>query len=431
KVLPFEEHFFALPSDLQVNVVAYLCVPDILKLRQVSKNWLQFITVNETPISRAFLEHNRIPRFAVDLYPLPAPSELDLYYISELWRRLSVTSKLSTLLTDWITTDIFLRNNETQQLEFSPQRARIRRRLIPIIFTIAHFFETYRRLHLRHVLENGCPLLPENYIINPIERHIMKLYDNETLLQVHQFFPFLLSYLSRKLRPPSYFGRLERSLHGYSWSSLPPPVLVGILCIGGMKEVTRISKIESYDSRRMAVDDWYSAMFQQPIDYAHETYHWPLGLSQKKSKHPSSGAAPNSHLNQTCNTPTARNASNDGPGDTKDLKGKGKQKASASSLSVARTQRLSAEHARALLKDLPTLEQIWVPTAEALLLARRAIERWQDIKRNGQAMDELILDEFTAADELFYGCAEPSFDPSNVKRGWGDLLDGDGQEMGR
>jgi hypothetical protein len=227
-----------------------------------------------------------------------------------------------------------------------------------------------------------------------------------------------------------------------------------------MKEVTRISKIESYDSRRMAVDDWYSAMFQQPIDYAHETYHWPLGLGQKKSKHPSSGAAPNSHLNQTCNTPTARNASkssktltsaigqpgnttslftngqpltalSDGPGDTKDLKGKGKQKASASSLSVARTQRLSAEHARALLKDLPTLEQIWVPTAEALLLARRAIERWQDIKRNGQAMDELILDEFTAADELFYGCAEPSFDPSNVKRGWGDLLDGDGQEMGR
>jgi hypothetical protein len=461
KVLPFEERFFALPSDLQVNVVAYLCVPDILKLRQVSKNWLQFITVNETPISRAFLEHNRVPRFAVDLYPLPTPSDLDLYYISELWHRLSVTSKLSTILTDWITTDIFLRNNETQQLEFSPQRARIRRRLIPIIFTIAHFFETYCRLHLRHVLENGCPLLPENHIINPIERHIMKMYDNETLLQVHQFFPFLLSYLSRKLRPPSYFGRLERSLHGYSRSSLPPPVLVGILCIGGMKEVTRISKIESHDSRRMAVDDWYSAMFQQPIDYAHETYHWPLGLGQKKSKHLSSSAAPNSCLNQTCNsTPTARNASkssktrtsttgqpgnttslftngqppialSDGPGDTKDLKGKGKQKASASSLSVARTQRLSAEHARALLKDLPTLEQIWVPTAEALLLARRATERWQDIKRNGQAMNELILNEFTAADELFYGCAEPSFDPSNVNRGWGDLLDGDGQEMGR
>jgi hypothetical protein len=454
KMLPFEEHFFALPSDLQVNVVAFLCVPDILKLRQVSKNWLQFITVNETPISRAFLEHNPIPRFAVDLYPLRAPSELDLYYISALWHRLAVTSKLSTLLTDWITTDIFLRNNETQQLEFSPQRARIHRRLIPIIFTIAHFFETYCRLHLRHVLENGCPLLPENYIINPIERHIMKMYDNETLLQVHQFFPFLLQYLSRKLRPPSYFGRLERSLHGYSRSSLPPPVLVGILCIGGMKEVTRISKIESHDSRRMAVDDWYLAMFQQPIDYAHETHHWPLGLGQKKSKHPSSSAAPNSCQNQTCNsTPTARNDSkssktptstigqpgnntllftngqsliglSDGPGDTKDLKGKGKQKASASSLSVARTQRLSAEHARALLKDLPALEQIWVPTAEALLLARRATERWQDIKRNGQAMNELILDEITAADELFYGCAEPSFDPSNVKRGWGDLFDG-------
>ncbi|KAE9365173.1 hypothetical protein N431DRAFT_354148 [Stipitochalara longipes BDJ] len=412
KTFLFEELFFGLPSDLQVNVVAYLCIPDLLNLRQVSKNWLEFITINEAPISRSFLRHNRVPGFAVNLYPLPAPKELELNYISGLWHRLSVTSKLSTLLSDWITTDIFLRKNGTQQLDFLPQRARIRRRLIPILFTIAHFFETYRHLHLQYVLDNDHPLLPENYIINPIERHIMNMYNNETLLQAHQVFPFLLSYLSRKLRPPSYLGRLERSLHGYVRSPVPAPVLVGIFCIGGMEEVTRISGIESYDSRRVAVDDWHSAVFQQPIENTQEAHRWPLGLGQKKSKQLPSNTVANSFLNRTCNV----NPSTDN----------GKQKATTNSLSMTSRQPLSAEHARALQKDLPALTQIWIPTAEALLLARQAVERWQDIKRNGQAMHELILDGFTAADELFYGCNGENFDQDTMKHGWGDLLDGDG-----
>jgi hypothetical protein len=85
---------------------------------------------------------------------------------------------------------------------------------------------------------------------------------------------------------------------------------------------------------------------------------------------------------------------------------------------------LSPELARSLLQDLPALEQIWIPTAEALLLARHAVERWQDIKRNGQAMHELILDEFTAADGLFYGCSERDFKQDKARLGWGDLLDG-------
>jgi hypothetical protein len=66
---------------------------------------------------------------------------------------------------------------------------------------------------------------------------------------------------------------------------------------------------------------------------------------------------------------------------------------------------LPAEHGRLLLPDLPVLQQIWLPTAEALLLARRAVERRQDIKRNAQVMQELIREGITDADELFYGRA--------------------------
>jgi hypothetical protein len=424
KTLPFEEHFFGLPSDIRVHIIAYLRVPDILNLRQVSKDWLEFVMVNETPISRAFLENNPVPRFAIDLYPLPAPLELDFSYISQLWRRLFMTSKLCTLLADWITTDIFLRKDDIQQLEFLPKKARIHRRLIPMMFTLSHFFEKYRQLHLKHVLESDHPLLPENFTYNPVERHIMNMYDNETLLQTHQVFPVLVSCLSRRLRPPSYYGRLERSLHGYVRSPLPQSVHVGILCIGGLEEVTRILKYESLDDRRSAVDDWYSSVFQRPINYTPETHRWHLAFGQKTKRPSSSGVDDPRNTASTFLSSRPRTAHGNFQENSRDIKGKGKQKADPSSLSGLFSESLSPEHARSFLQDLPALEQIWIPTAEALLLARHAVERWQDIKRNGQAMHELILDDFTAADGLFYGCNERNFNPDKARLGWGDLLDG-------
>jgi hypothetical protein len=429
KNMPFEENFFALPVELRDQVIAYLGVPDFLNLKLVSKSWHELVSVNETSISRAFLEYNPIPRFVVSLYPIPA--DLDLQYIYGLWRRLSMTSKLSRLMADWITTDMFLRKGETQR-EFLPQQTRIRRRLIPILFTLSHFFEAYRHLHLHHLLENDHPLLPEGCKINPVERKIMNMYDNKTLLQVHQVFPFVLSYLKRKLRPPSYFGRLEKSLYGYVRSPVPEHVHASILCIGGLREMTKILKIENYDDRRVAVDDWYSTVFQQPIDYTPETHRWSLVFGQKKPKQSSSGTAAGGARNttsaSTSNRPhTAQGAEHN---NAKDIKGKGKQTTNTTSSSSASIEPISAEHARLLLQDLPTLEQIWIPTSEALLLAWRVVERSQDIKRKGQAMHELIVEEFTAADELFYGCSEQDFNRDSTWLGWGNLFDDDVHERG-
>jgi hypothetical protein len=52
-----------------------------------------------------------------------------------------------------------------------------------------------------------------------------------------------------------------------------------------------------------------------------------------------------------------------------------------------------------------------------LLLARKAVERRQDIKKNGQAMHELIVEESTSADELFYGSSEKYMDVDNKEVG--------------
>jgi hypothetical protein len=64
---------------------------------------------------------------------------------------------------------------------------------------------------------------------------------------------------------------------------------------------------------------------------------------------------------------------------------------------------LTREQLRHILPDQPHLKDIWMLTAEALILQRRIVTRPQDIKRNHQVLLELIgpdgpeVDDFTPA----------------------------------
>jgi hypothetical protein len=403
----FENRFFALPSDIQVQIIASLHVPDILNLRMVSRSWHSLISVNEKPISRAFLEYNPLPHFAISLYPIPDPSEITLGYICGLWHRLFLALKLSAMMAQWIAEDVFLRITETKRLEFLPQQARMRRRLIPLLFTVIHFFENYRYLHLKRLLEHDPGLLHEACTTDSVESQIMSKYDNETLLQVHQVFPFFVLSLTRKLRPPSQFSRIERSLKGYHRDPPPAHVLVAIFCIGGLREMARFLEIEDYDTRRVAVDKWYASFSCEPTNPDSQSRRWPSWLGRKQSSLAAWSEANNS---------TDRTASPSGSVSPYAASGASHNdrarfshikniSLNATLAAGPPTGPLTAEHAQLLLPDLPELEKIWLPTAEALLLARGAVERRQDIKRHAQVMLELVREGITEADRLFYGRA--------------------------
>ncbi|KAF4428053.1 hypothetical protein CFRS1_v010192 [Colletotrichum fructicola] len=69
---------------------------------------------------------------------------------------------------------------------------------------------------------------------------------------------------------------------------------------------------------------------------------------------------------------------------------------------------LGRDQVRRILEDLPSLQQIWMTTAEALIMERGIVERTQDIKRNAQVMLELIRDDGTEEeDEWWYGRSTP------------------------
>jgi hypothetical protein len=361
------------------------------------------ITVNESPITRYHLEHH-IPAYATRLYPPPDPSAMKLHYLCGIWHRLHVASKLSFLISERVTKEIFLRTSEAQRNEFAPQYERMRRRLVPLLFTIFHFFETCRKLHLEYFKEHGHGLAHKPYTMNPIELKVMNMYDDQTLLKVHQVFPLVVSSFCRRLRPPSYVGRFERSLRGYLRDKPADEVYVAALYLGGLRQVERFWEIKGYNTRRAAVDNWYHSITNEPVEHTQKPRRKILGLGRKMSSlnlgERAVADAP-SHSRERRGSEASRRGS--------DVSTSWREFVFGTSLSEGMPMGpLLREDLRTLLPDLPDLHSIWLPTAEVLILERGIVNRPQDIKRNGPALLELIREDGAAEeDEWLYGRAAP------------------------
>ncbi|KAK4161951.1 hypothetical protein QBC43DRAFT_88960 [Cladorrhinum sp. PSN259] len=394
--VPFDQLFTALPNELQVEIIASLPLSDVLNLRLASRSMHALVSLNEVPIARYHLDHH-VPAYAKRLYPVPRGVALNFHYLCGIWHRLHVAAKLAHLMCEWISKELFLRNTEEKRREFAPQRERMRRRLIPVLFTVFHFFETYRKLHLKYLAEHdGVGLSKTPFTINPIEKEIMSMYDDRTLLRVHEAFPLVISSFMRRLRPPSYVGRVERSLRGYLREKPPDDVHVAVLCVGGLREVERIWEVKGYNTRRLAVDSWYNSLTRQVAEPEPAKKRRGImgGLKRKKS----------SLAVGKTNWATSDNylGSNDSG------VAKGKQTESfVFHTSLAAGMPMGSMHKdelKMIFSDLPVLQRIWCDTAEALILDRKIVERPSDIRRNAQIFTELIRDDgIEDEDQWLYG----------------------------
>ncbi|KAI1821918.1 F-box domain-containing protein [Xylaria intraflava] len=407
KSVSFDQLFANLPNELKIQIIASLPLSDILSMRLASRSWHAMITINESSITRYHLEHH-VPAYATRLYPPPRPSLMKLHYLCGIWHRLHVASKLSFLISERVTKEIFLRTTESQRNEFGPQYERMRRRLVPLLFTIFHFFETYRTLHLEYIKEHGHGLKLEPYTINPIELKIMNLYDDQTLLRVHQVFPLVISSFCRRLRPPSYVGRFERSLRGYLRDKPEDEVYVAALCVGGLRQVEKFWEVKGYNTRRSAVDTWYHSVTNDQAEHTHTSKQRRgfMILSRKKSSFNVSeggrAAMDSAHGRERRGLDNSRRGSDASTNSWRDF-------VFATSLSEGMPMGpLSRENLQMLIPDLPELHSLWLPTAEATILDRGIVGRAQDIKRNGLALLDLIREDGAAEeDEWLYGRAAP------------------------
>lgn len=395
KTSTFDQLFLSLPNELLIQIIASLPLSDILNIRLASRAWHAMISLNEFPIARYHLKYN-VPAYAVRLYPAPDPSAIKLHYLCGIWHRLHVAAKLSYLICEWATKEIFLRTTEAQRLEFAPQHERMRRRLIPLLFTIFHFFETYRTMHIQYIKEHGHGLSRQPYTLNPIEVKIMEMYDDQTLLRVHQVFPMVIASFCRRLRPPSYAGRLERSLRGYLKDRPADEIYAAALCVGGLRQVERFWEIKGYNSRRGAVDLWYNTVTKEPADHAPKHRRGFMGLSRKKSTANLSDAKAHTE------TQTIGRRGSEGGRRNSDASAAGAIDSLVFDTSMSAGMPmgpLPRDHLRIVMPELPLLQEIWLPTAEAVILERKIVERPQDIKRNAQVLLDLIRGDGAAEED--------------------------------
>ncbi|KAI0447049.1 F-box domain-containing protein [Xylaria telfairii] len=401
----FDQLFANLPNELKIQIVASLPLSDILSMRIASRSWHAMITYNESAITRYHLQHH-IPAYALRLYPEPDPSSMKLHYLCGIWHRLHVASKLSILISERVTKEIFLRTTDAQRNEFAPQYERMRRRLVPLLFTIFHFFETYRTLHLEYIKEHGHGLTLEPYTLNPIELKVMNMYDDQTLLKVHQVFPLVVSSFCRRLRPPSYVGSFERSIRGYLRDKPEDEVYVTALCVGGLRQVERFWEVKGYNKRRAAVDTWYQSVSTELVEHTPKPRRGFMGLRRKKSSlntgEGGRNAVDSTNHRERRGSDYGRRGSDTSTSHWRDF-------VFGTSLSEGMPMGpLAREQLQSLLPDLPDLHSIWLPTAEALILDRGIVGRPQDIKRNGPALLDLIREDSAAEeDEWLYGRAMP------------------------
>lgn len=259
-------------------------MPTILNLRLVSRSFHTLISLNESPITRYHLAHS-VPYYCMTLYPAPDRTMFTLQYLCGLWHRLHVSSKLADLIATQTRDEWFNRTTPAQIKEFAAHEARMRARLQPLLFTAFHFFEKYRELHLKHLQEGKKPLKQHNLPPNPIEEEIMYGYDEQTLLQLHQVFPLIMSTFSRSLRPPSFIGKFERTMKGYFYDKPKDEVYATILLIGGLRQVERFWGIKGYNSKRAEVDRWYTGVTAEPVAAPTTKSRFNvLGLGRKKKE---------------------------------------------------------------------------------------------------------------------------------------------------
>jgi hypothetical protein len=392
--------FMSLPNELQENIIAPLPIHDVLNLRLVSKSFHTLIALNESPIARYHVAHS-VPKYALRLYPAPEPTDINLHYLCSIWHRLHVASKLSTMIARQCVKEIFLRTTPAQLQEFEPQHRRMRQRLVPLVFTLFHFFETYRDLHVEHLAAGGTPLNRQAFVLNPIEVKVMNMYDDQTLLKVHQAWTLIISSFSRRLRPPSYAGRIERSFKGYLKDRPADEVYTTILTVGGLRQAQRFWETKRYNIRRAAVDGWYGMVTRNPVEAAPKSKMSLIShLGWKKNSNHNNNAAPvdapatepAAHDAISCNEwfcvrPACQSARRRHSTDNLVFH---------SSLAAGPPMSpLPRDKLQLLLPDLQHLSNIWIYTAEALILERKIVERPQEIKRNTQVLLELIRDDGT------------------------------------
>ena len=244
-----------LPPELLIGIVCRLSYDDLLSMRRTSKRMFVLMATNEAPIVRHYLDHV-VPPYLVKLYRSPAPTHLQFGFLARLAHRQRVCRRLAALIARHVTRFFCSVDGHEQLLTYE---TKMRDRMVPKLAIMYHHLEALRGLYIDRLTGPRTAIWRDKIDAKQWEREMLQDYDTTTLLQVAMISDVFLRSLHGQFWPPSYAGRLERCLRGWTRVKAREKSLAHIVLVGGLSELERVWRLERYDDRIRALDAWIDA----------------------------------------------------------------------------------------------------------------------------------------------------------------------------
>jgi F-box domain len=250
--------FFAMPNEIQVQILCFLEPTDILSLRITSKPLCDLLELNSSVLSRVVLRNGSLGKDAIvldTLYRPLLPIE-NLDYFLQMMHRERIVMRMVSTIADYVQIKIYQVKSTARRKQFAPSRARMESRLRASTFVIYHFLEAFRASLLRHPQPASCNLASANhgYFETEMQTEIINRYPEDMLLPSLQFYRIMVSAYRQRLRPPTYAGTIERKLRGWDRTPATDADVAQLLIYGGMEEVLKVMLQPTYGARLQALN---------------------------------------------------------------------------------------------------------------------------------------------------------------------------------
>ncbi|KAF2671923.1 hypothetical protein BT63DRAFT_476758 [Microthyrium microscopicum] len=250
------DHLLALPVELRILVLNNLDIQDLLYLRLSSRACHQLVDDSAPALVRHYARS--LTSLHRQLYPPPPPDGATFRYLIDNEHRLRTSRHLASVIADFFETEILgLRSSRAKRV-FRKIRVQMIESLLPLFFTLGHFFELYRCMILERAMAQwrpgqafqiatGGPTLWDDQV------SILNRYDHILMLNCYHAYGYLLQVLECQLRP----GRLASMMRKVQRLNANPArtrEVEVLLMLGGMEQVGHVLQGKSFGARRNALD---------------------------------------------------------------------------------------------------------------------------------------------------------------------------------
>lgn len=200
---------------MKLEILILLAADDLVNLKQVCRSFYNIISAEEANLFSHCIKRSPELLQAYHLYtsvPLPAtPPTLNSFYA--LQARVSIVDRLLR----FVITDIL---SESFRMDASEWDATKRgcfddviKDIRPHLTLVGHFLDAFRDYLGRLIRQRS---ILQTDIIASIQSWILRHYSPYAAQRVSLVYRDLMRSLSRKLRPPSFANRTERTLRGWT-----------------------------------------------------------------------------------------------------------------------------------------------------------------------------------------------------------------------